>query len=115
MAVFYWAEKRFARALAKEQLGFYRKVVSENPGLPSLEIYSRTLMHRAGYDTERAHTFVRRAEESVSSWPHDRDLAFRDVVHHLAVSEYLEQQPAERSGTHVVFRAIIDKVIPGDL
>jgi hypothetical protein len=115
LPIFYWAEKRFARALAKEQLGFYRKVLSENPDLPKLEIYSRTLMLRPGYDAERAHALVREAEADVSSWPHDRDLAFRDVVHHLAVSEYLERNPAEGSGTHVVFKGIIDKLIPADL
>jgi len=115
LPIFYWAEKRFARALAKEQLGFYRKVLSENPDLPKLEIYSLTLMLRPGYDAERAHALVRQADAGVSWWPHDRDLAFRDVVHHLAVSEHLEQKPAERSGTHVVFREIINKLIPADL
>ena len=114
MPVFYRAEKRFARALAKEQLGFYRRVLSENPDLPRLEIYGRTLMLHAGYDAERARALLRQAEAS-TSWPHDRDLAFRDVVHYLAVSEYLDGRPAERGGTHVVFREIIDKLISADL
>jgi hypothetical protein len=74
-----------------------------------------TLMLRPGYDAEWAHALVRQAEAGVSWWPHDRDRTFRDVVHYLAVSEYLDRKPAERSGTHVVFREIIDKLIPADL
>jgi hypothetical protein len=115
MPVFYCAERRFARALAKEQLEFYGKARSENPGMPKLELYSQTLMLCPGYDSKRAHALVSDAEADVSWWPHDRDLTFRDVVHHLAVSQYLEGKPADRSGTHVVFREIIDKLIPADL
>jgi len=115
MPMFFWAEKRFARTLAKEQLGLYRKVLGENPDLPKLEIYSRILMLRPGYDAERARNLLRDAEGDVSWWPRDRDLAFRDVVHHLAVSEYLERDPSRTSGTHVNFKAIIHKLIPADL
>jgi hypothetical protein len=115
MPCFYWAEKRFARALAKELLGFHRAVRSESPDLPKLEIYARALMLHSGCDAERARHLVRQAEAGVSWWPHDRDLTFRDVVHSLAVSEYLERKPAEPGGTHVVFREIIDQLIPADL
>lgn len=113
MPFFYWAEKRFARALAKGQLGFYRAVQSENPNLSKMDIYTQALMRHPGYNDERARALVRQTEDGVSWWPHDREPTFRDIVHYLAVSEYTKAE--EHTGTHVVFKKIIDGLIPADL
>ncbi|MDH3729392.1 MAG: hypothetical protein OER77_17815 [Myxococcales bacterium] len=113
MPFLHWAEKRFARALARQQLGFYRAVQNENPSLPKLDLYAQTLMRHPGYDAERARTLVRQTEDGVSWWPHDREPTFRDIVHYLAVTEYTKGE--DHDGTHVVFKKIIDKLIPADL
>jgi hypothetical protein len=115
MRFFYWAERRFAKALARKELALYRAIRAEDPNLPRMDVYRRILLRRPGYDEERVGALLRQAEDGVSWWPHDKDLSLRDVVHYLAVNEYLEREKTERKGTHVVFRDIIDKQIPAEL
>ncbi len=115
MAFFNWSEKRIARRLAKQQLATIRSLSEAGADLPRKELYRRALMEGAGCDADRAAALVTSAERGISWWPHERDLDFREVVHQLAVSEYAEQRGNEQHGTTVVFRDIIDRIIPADL
>jgi hypothetical protein len=115
MALFHWSEKRFARRLAKQQLASLHAVRSAHPDLQGTELYQPVLMRGLGYDAGRAATVVDTAERSISWWPHDRELRFRDVVHYVAVSEFAQRSAREHPGTTVTFRDIIDRIIPADV
>jgi hypothetical protein len=115
MGIFHFAQKRFARRLAKEQLALIRILRAANPDLPRKELYKQALMRRTGYDAERAGSVVATAERGISWWPHERDLTFREVVHYLAVNEYGARSGSDEPGTSVDFRDIVNHVIPADL
>ena len=71
-------------------------------------------MARTGNDTVTADAILRIAEESFATWPVSRDLNFRDVVHYLAVSEFLASHPDSR-WVHTDMRRIVQSSIPHEL
>src|ERR1700756_3750390 len=84
-----WRERRYAVRISEELLKLYRLVVSGCSATARREIYRRVVMIRTGADADEARAILVRAERSFASWPANRELRFRDVVHYLAVSEYL--------------------------
>jgi hypothetical protein len=106
-------ETRYAVQTARELLKLYWIVVASQPQLPRLEIYKKVVMARTGGDYDEAQTVLRRAEQSFASWPAERALTFGDVVHYLAVTEYLALD--ERIGTRIDMGKLINGRIPSDL
>ena len=84
-----WKEKHHAAATSRQLLKLYEKVAAERPGLKRMELYRRIVMARQGGTEAAADAVLVRATESFATWPVERALTFRDVVHYLAVSDYL--------------------------
>jgi len=106
-------EARYAGQTARELLKVYWIVTASHPLLARREIYRKVVMVRTGADDEEADTILKRAEQSFAIWPAERALTFSDVVHYLAVSEYLAL--GERLGTRINMGKLIAGRIPPDL
>jgi hypothetical protein len=87
--LFPWRERRFARRVSRELLKLYRVISASQPGLRGKDLYRRIVMARSRFDAESADTLINQAEESFAAWPVPRELKFCDVVHFIAVSEFL--------------------------
>jgi YHS domain-containing protein len=87
--LFPWRERRFARQVSRELLQLYGSVKAQNPGLQARDLYRRIVIARTRGDELSAETLLDQAEESFAEWPTRRALKFNDVVHFIAVSEFL--------------------------
>lgn len=89
IAYFGWCERRHAAQVSRDLLDIHRIVSAGRPGIPRRELYTTIVMIRTGATRDEAEATLERAEESFATWPANRPLTFRDVVHYLAVTEYL--------------------------
>jgi hypothetical protein len=108
-----WREQRYAVRISEELLKLYHLVVSGCSATARREIYRRVVMIRTGADADEARAILVRAEQSFASWPVNRELRFRDVVHYLAVSEYLVF--GNRTSTRIDMGRLINGRIPRHL
>jgi len=76
-------------------------------------LYQNIVADRLGPQAVRADELVRRAEESFTDWPVDRNLQFRHVVHYLVFYEYTLLDPARR-GTMTNMGVVVAQVVPED-
>jgi hypothetical protein len=106
-------ESRYVAAMIRELLKLHWVVSASHPGLPRRDIYRKVVMARTGADESEANSVLRRAEQSFASWPRERELTFADVVHYLAVSEYLTGD--ERFATRINMGQLIAGRIPSEL
>jgi YHS domain-containing protein len=107
-------ERHSATVCCRELLKLYQSVAAEHPGQDRSALYRHVVMSRTGHDAAAADAVLRAAEESFASWPASRDLNFRDVVHYLAVSEFLAAHPESR-WLHADMRRIVQSSIPREL
>jgi len=107
------AERRFARQASAELLELYKQQRRQHPNMSGRALYEEIVAQRLGPQAVRANELVRRAEESFTDWPADRDLKFRHVVHYLVFYEYTLLDPA-RGGTMTNMGAVVAQVIPAD-
>jgi hypothetical protein len=82
-------ERRFARRIGRELLKLYWIVSASHPELRGRGLYRTIVVSRTRADPESAEALLDHAEESFAAWPTRRALKFRDVVHFIAVSEFL--------------------------
>jgi hypothetical protein len=108
------AERRYAKEASAQLLELYRQESREHPELNPRSLYQSIVAQRLGPQSSRAGEIVRRAEESFSDWPSDRELKFRDVVHYLIFDEYMRLADA-REGTKTNMGVIVGRVIPEDI
>jgi hypothetical protein len=108
-----WRESRYAAQTSRDLLKLYWIVAASHSGLSRREIYKKVVMARTGADDEAAETVLMRAEQSFATWPTDRALTFSDVVHYMAVSEYLTFDT--RIGTRIDMGQLIAARIPPEL
>lgn len=106
-------ESRYVAEIIRELLKLHWIVSASHPGLPRRDIYRKIVMARTGGDEEEANSLLRRAEQSFATWPKERELTFADVVHYLAVSEYLAND--DRMATRINMGRIIAGRVPADL
>jgi transposase-like protein len=106
-------ESRYVAAITRELLKLHWIVSASHPGLARRDIYRRIVMVRSGADEDEANLLLRRAEQSFATWPTPRELTFADVVHYIAVSEYL--QGDDRIGTRINMGRLIAGRVPADL
>ena len=106
-------ESRYVTEITRELLKLHWIVCTTHPKLPRREIYRRVVMARTGCGVEEANGVLRRAEQSFARWPIERELTFADVVHYMAVSEYLESH--DRIATRIDMGRLIADRIPMDL
>jgi YHS domain-containing protein len=87
--IFPWRERRFARRVSRELLKLHRSISASHPELRGRDLYRTIVMARTRGDAESAEALIDQAEESFANWPVHRALRFGDVVHFIAVSEFL--------------------------
>jgi len=107
------AERSFARQASAQLLELYKQQRRDHPEMSGRALYQEIVAQRLGPQAARANELVRRAEESFTDWPRDRELKFRHVVHYLVFYEYTLLDPARR-GTMTNMGAVVAQVIPDD-
>ena len=110
-----WQEKHFAAKTSRELLKLYDKVSSERPGMKKLELYRHIVMARTGGTLAAADATLARATESFATWPVERALTFRDVVHYLAVSDYLATNTEAAEWTRENLGRVVARLVPEKL
>jgi hypothetical protein len=108
------AERRYAKQASTQLLELYKQERRDHPELNPRALYQSIVAHRLGPQAGRAAEIVRRADESFTDWPVNRELKFRDVVHYLIFDEYTHLG-AVREGTKTNMGLVIARVIPGDI
>src|SRR5205807_417503 len=84
------------------------------PDLADRVLYEGVVAQRLGSDASRAGEIVRRAEESFTEWPVERELKFRHVVHYLIFDEYMRSGNV-REGTKTNMGAVVARIIPEEI
>jgi hypothetical protein len=112
-SMFSWREARYAVQTSREMLKLYWIVSASHPGLAHREIYQKVVMARTGASLGAAEAIVRRAEQSFANWPTEREVTFSDVVHYMAVSEYLAS--VGRAGTRIDMGRVVAGRVPENL
>jgi len=108
------AERRYAEQASAQLLQLYRQERRKHPELNHRALYQSIVAQRLGPQAGRATEIVRRAEESFTDWPADRELKFRDVVHYLIFDEYTRMGTV-REGTKTNMGVVVARVIPDDI
>jgi transposase len=108
-------ERRHAAKTSRELLKLYREVAAARPGLKKQELYRSIVMARAGGAAAAADEVLVRAAESFATWPVERALKFRDVVHYLAVSDYLASNDDGAAWTRENLGRVVALLVPGRL
>ena len=108
------AERRYAKEASSQLLELYRQERRGRPELNPRALYQSIVAQRLGPQSGRAGEIVRRAEESFTDWPSNRELKFRDVVHYLIFDEYIRSANA-REGTKTNMGVVVGRVIPDDI
>jgi hypothetical protein len=107
-------EQRFVRRVSRELLGLRRAVSASHARLRGRDLYREIVIARTHADTDSANTLLDHAEESYAMWPAPRALKFCDVVHFIAVSEFLATHD-DTPWIHENVRREVESLIPDDL
>ena len=104
-------ERRQAQRVCVEVLRLYLEVERELPHLSGHARYAEVVARRIESDLHAAQAVLERAAASFAEWPLARNLTFRDVVHYLAASECLEDNP-QAVGLRIQLPDIVARHIP---
>jgi len=110
-----WQEKHHAARTSRELLKIYHTVAATHPGLDKRQLYRQIVMLRLGGTLAAAEAVLVRAAESFSTWPAERPLTFRDVVHYLAVSDYLASNNDIADWTRENLGRVVASYVPDNL
>jgi hypothetical protein len=108
------AERRYALQASRELLTSYERESREHPELSRRELYQAVVAARIGQEPHTAAQIVRRAEESFTDWPVERELRFRHVAHYQIFTEFT-RSTAVRQGTRTNIGAAVARVIPEEI
>jgi len=109
-----WREQRFARCVSRELLELYRTVSGRHARLRGRDLYREIVIAHKQADPDSADALLDQAEESYASWPTPRALTFCDVVHFIAVSEFLASH-GETPWIQADMRREVQSLIPRNL
>jgi len=110
-----WQEKHHAAKTSRELLKLYERVAAARPGVGKQELYRLIVMARLGGTLAAANAVLARATESFATWPVERALTFRDVVHYMAVSEYLATNTDAADWTRENLGRVVASLVPDHL
>lgn len=88
-------ERRYAKQASIELLALYRALLLEFHTYLETDIYRALVMRRSGCSASEANITLQRAFESYALWPSQRSLTLCDVIHYIAVSEFLATHTSE--------------------
>lgn len=109
-----WQERRAASHCCRRLLALYQRVAADHPELPALQHYRKVIALHPGLGGLSADEVLQRAKESFATWPEERELRFRDVVHFVAVTRLMAEDGRDRA-LQTDLRRVIDAVIPHHL
>lgn len=109
-----WRERRMATRCCRKLLSLYETLVADNPHLSGNRLYEGVVAAHNCCDASAARLALKEAAQSYASWPVERDLNFRDVVHYLAVREIFVADSTV-PWAQADIKRIIDASIPKDL
>ncbi len=92
----------------------YERARREHPDLNGRSLYQSVVAERLGSESRRAPEIIRRAEESFTDWPVERELKFRHVVHYLIFEEYMRVGKT-REGTRINMGGVVARIIPEEI
>lgn len=107
-------EQRFVRRVSRELLDLYRSVSAADARLRGRDLYRQVVIARKRANPKSADRLLDQAEESYAMWPAPRALTFCDVVHFIAVSEFLASH-GDTPWLHENVRREVESLIPRDL
>jgi hypothetical protein len=107
-------ERRFARECAHDMLKLHHDFSSRYPELKGHSLYRRVVARRLDGNDLVAEAVLHHATQSFAIWPVERELNFRDVVHYLAVSQYVALHPGAR-WVHADIKRVVEDLIPAQL
>jgi len=107
-------ERREATKTSLEMLQIYQGVAAERPALRGPSLYRHVVVARMGVTLTEADSILRHAAESFAKWPVERPLIFRDVVHYIAISDYLAGN-SSANWTRENVGKIVNKLVPESL
>jgi len=110
-----WQEKHHAAKTSRELLKLREAIVAARPGLKKEDLYRQVVMARLRVTLAAADAVLDRATESFATWPTERPLTFRDIVHYLAVSEYLGSKGDIAAWTREDLGRVVASLVPEEL
>lgn len=123
--MFSWITKRYAKSIAKTQLGILQKIKEKNPDLLGRDLYKQVLFYRPGYDSKKIENIIEEAEEELKKpWrrnPNQTEINFRDVVYTLIMNEYMQTQPVNKNlvkqsaQSSLIILMTVEEIIPSEL
>lgn len=109
-----WRERRYARRCAREMLALHHQAVRSEPTLAGRPLYRRIVRTRLHCSEDDAEALLTRAEQSFAIWPITRALCYRDVVHYIAVSQFIAAHPGAR-WVYADIKRVVDRLVASDL
>jgi len=110
-----WRERQFASRVCRQLLGLYRETLQARPGLEGRDLYRHVVARYLTSTAATAERVLQAAEASFAEWPVSRPLRFRDVVHFLAVEEFLASQQDSTGWTRGTVGRVVSARITADL
>jgi hypothetical protein len=110
-ALLAWRERRFVAGVCRDMLRLHAETASRNPGLLGRPLYHRIVAARHGGSKLLADAILERAAQSFAEWPSSRPLNFRDVVHYVAVLEFVAANKSAR-WIHADLKRLVSEAIP---
>ena len=109
-----WRERRFAAECAHTLMKIHDDLSSRYPELQGEVLYRRVVAAHLGGDHVAVDAVLRFAHQSFAIWPTERALNFRDVVHYLAVSQFMAEHGHAR-WVYADMKRIVNAVVPANL
>jgi len=114
----WWAarrERRYVSRRCRELGALSQRLQGNEPGLAGLALYRRIVAVALGGDAEAVERVLEQAEHNFATWPVSRPLNLRDVVHHVAVTEYFRLHAGTQQMRADDLKRLVEETIPGDL
>lgn len=109
-----WRERRFAAECAHTLMKIHHDLSTRYPELQGEVLYRRVVAAHLGGDHVAVDAVLRFAQQSFAIWPTERELNFRDVVHYLAVSQFMAEHGHAR-WVYADMKRIVHAIVPGNL
>jgi hypothetical protein len=108
------SERRYAMEASKQLLVLFRSKQRQHPDPSRRALYEAVIAERLGPETSKAAEVIRRAEESFTDWPVERELKLRHVVHYQIFNEHIRGSSA-RQGTQTNMGVVVARIIPEEI
>ncbi len=109
-----WRKRAHARRVTSSMLKLYLIMSKEHSGIEKKELYLLVLTLHFNCSRDTAEELMRSAEESFAIWPVERKLRFRDLVHYVALIEWMASNKNNKWTHHSISEFVATR-IPSNL